>query len=140
MNELEKLIKNIQISGIIRKVDELGRVVIPIDYRKGKVEDGQTKVAIHQIRDYVIIEILQDQSQETTKKFDELGRVVVNIEIRNELNWKEKDQIEVWNFGRYFILKKVEDKCVFCSSKKKSLIEYKGKLVCRKCKEELVEI
>lgn len=118
MDEVEKIIKNIKTDGIIRKLDELGRVVIPKDYRQGKVEDGETKIAIYHINNYVVIEILKDQSKETNRKFDDLGRIVVNKEIRNELNWHEKDSIEIWNIENYFILKKVEEECVFCGKKK----------------------
>ena len=47
MSEVEKVINKAKKSnGIIRKLDELGRIVIPKDYRKGKVVDRETKVAI----------------------------------------------------------------------------------------------
>lgn len=70
MNEVEKFLKEIEkqkISGILRKLDELGRVVIPIDYRTGKVEDGETKIAIHNIKKYIIIEILKIKQKKLTK-------------------------------------------------------------------------
>lgn len=142
MNEVEKFLKEIEkqkISGILRKLDELGRVVIPIDYRTGKVEDGETKIAIHNIKKYIIIEILKDQTEKTNKRFDELGRVVVYVEMRNKLNWKVRDDIEVWNYENYFILKKVEKECTFCANKE-NLTEYKGKLICSKCRKELVRV
>ena len=111
MSEVEKVINKAKKSnGIIRKLDELGRIVIPKDYRKGKVVDRETKVAIYNIKDYVIVEIIEQTENS--------GRVVVNIEIRNKLEWKEKDSIEVWSFGKYFILKKVEEECIFCGKKK----------------------
>lgn len=122
MSEVEKVINKAKKSnGIIRKLDELGRIVIPKDYRKGKVVDRETKVAIYNIKDYVIVEIIE-QTENSNKRFDELGRVVVNIEIRNKLEWKEKDSIEVWSFGKYFILKKVEEECIFCGKKKPNRI------------------
>lgn len=135
MNEIEKIIRKIKIRGIIRNVDELGRVVIPKEFRKN-VKDGETKVSVYSIKNYVVIEILDNQLENNAKRFDELGRVVINKEIRDELSWKEKDEIEVWNIQKYFILKKVEDKCIFCG-KKKDLLIYKGKLVCEECKEEI---
>ena len=118
MNEIEKVIEKAKkCNGIIRKLDELGRIVIPKDYRYGKIVDGETKVAIYNNKDYVIIEVME-QLNDTNKKFDELGRVVINREIRNKLEWKEKDSIEIWNFGKYFILKKEVEECVFCGKKK----------------------
>ena len=107
MNSIEKITKNITTNGIIGKIDELGRILIPKKYRKDKVIDGETKIAIYNIEKFVIIEILKNQSEDTNKKFDELGRVVIYKEIRKRLNWKEKDSIEMWNYDNYFILKKV---------------------------------
>lgn len=141
MNEVEGFIKYIEkqkINGILRRLDELGRVVIPIDYRNGKVKDGETKIAVYNTGKYVIVEILKEQA-ETNKKFDDLGRVVVYVEIRNKLNWKERDRIEIWNYKNFFILKKAENECIFCESQK-DLTEYKDKMICKKCKKEIVRI
>lgn len=125
--EMQEILQITSTSGIERKLDELGRIVIPKNYREGKVEDGETKVEIYQINDWVIIEIL-DKETKKFKKFDELGRVVIYIEIRNKLNWEEADPIEIWNYEKGFILKKVQKKCIFCNEKNNLLI-YKEKLV-----------
>lgn len=47
MEEIEELIKKIKGNGIIRKLDELGRIVIPMEYRMNKIVDGETKVRIY---------------------------------------------------------------------------------------------
>ena len=142
MNDLKKIIKEINESskrGIIRKLDELGRVVIPIDFRSRNVKDGVTNAEIYQIGKYVVIEILENE-YEKKKKFDELGRIVINVEYRSKLNWLEKDEIEIWNYNdKYFILRKVEKECVFCFSNE-NLVEFKKSFICEKCKKELEEI
>lgn len=118
MEELEKIIQRTKkCNGIVRKLDELGRIVVPKDYRQAIVVDGETEVAIYHNKDYVIVEILKELN-DTNRKFDELGRIVINKEIRNKLEWKEKDSIEIWHFEQYFILKKVADECIFCGKKK----------------------
>ena len=48
----------------------------------------------------------------------------------------EKDPIEIYVDDSSIILKKYEPNCVFCGSTD-DLIEYKGKLVCKKCSKEL---
>lgn len=136
MNNLEQIVKNVTGFGIPRKLDELGRVVIPIEYRKGKIMDGKTKLRIYQIRDYVIIEILPDDVP-CRKKFDELGRVVIFIEIRKDLNWNENDYIEIWEYKNYFILRKMQDKCIFCGKEKRNLVQYREKLICKQCKKAI---
>ena len=72
------------------------------------------------------------------RRVDELGRVVIPIEIRNKFDIAEKDPIEIYVDGSNIILKKHEDACIFCGNTK-NLDEFKGKLVCDKCLESLVE-
>ena len=73
------------------------------------------------------------------RRMDELGRVVIPIEIRNKFDIVEKDPIEIYVDGSSIILKKYEPNCIFCGSTK-DLVEYKNKLVCRKCSENLSEL
>ena len=70
------------------------------------------------------------------RRVDELGRVVIPKEIRNKLDIQEKDPIEIYVDGDCIILKKFESNCVFCGNTK-DLIEYKEKLICKKCLNDL---
>ena len=70
------------------------------------------------------------------RKVDELGRVVIPIEIRNQFEISEKDPIEIYVDGSSIILKKYEKSCFFCGNTKK-LVEYKDKLICSKCLEQI---
>lgn len=140
MEEIEELIKNIKTNGITRKLDELGRLVIPSEYRNGKVVDGVTPVKVYNIGDYVVVELLDKvEKDKNTKKFDELGRIVVQIEIRKKLNWNSNDKIKIWDCEKYFIMQKEKNECVFCG-RKDNLIEYKNQLLCEQCKKELKTI
>ena len=73
------------------------------------------------------------------RRVDELGRVVIPIESRNKFEIAEKDPIEIYVEGSSIILKKFEPNCVFCGSTK-DLVEYKDKLVCSKCAENLNQL
>lgn len=66
------------------------------------------------------------------RKVDELGRIVIPIEIRNSFKIYEKDSLEIYVDGDKIILKKYQNKCVFCENMKK-LTNYKGKLICEEC-------
>lgn len=70
------------------------------------------------------------------RRVDELGRVVIPKEIRKKLSIEEKDPIEIYVDGHSIILKKVEENCIFCG-KNKDLINYKDKLICKKCLSDL---
>ena len=61
------------------------------------------------------------------RRVDELGRVVIPIEISNKY-------VE----GSNIVLKKHEQSCIFCGNTK-NLSEYKGKLVCNKCSEQIAQ-
>lgn len=73
------------------------------------------------------------------RKVDELGRIVLPIELRNALNIAQKDPLEIFVEGSSIILKKHEDNCIFCGNSKQ-LVEYKGKLICSKCLENVSKI
>lgn len=70
------------------------------------------------------------------RRVDELGRVVIPIEIRNKFDIAEKDPIEIYVDGSNIVLKKHEESCIFCGSTK-DLTEYKDKLLCYKCIEQI---
>lgn len=70
------------------------------------------------------------------RRMDELGRVVIPIEIRNQFDIAEKDPIEIYVDGSNIVLKKYEESCIFCGNTK-NLSEYKNKLICDKCAENI---
>lgn len=70
------------------------------------------------------------------RRVDELGRVVIPIEIRNQFNIREKDPLEIYVDDTSIILKKYELSCIFCGNTK-NLVEYKGKLICKKCSNRI---
>lgn len=72
------------------------------------------------------------------RKLDELGRVVIPKEIRNKLNIEEKDPMEIFIDGNSIVLKKFESGCIFCNSSK-DLINYKDKLICKKCLAKILD-
>ena len=72
------------------------------------------------------------------RRVDELGRVVIPKEIRDKLDIQEKDPIEIYVDGYSIVLKKFQSNCIFCGNTK-DLIEYKEKLICKKCLEKLKE-
>ena len=74
-----------------------------------------------------------------TRRVDELGRIVIPRELRLMLEIQEKDPLEIFIEGSSVILKKYNPNCIFCGNSK-DLHVYKNKLVCNKCKEELVHI
>jgi len=70
------------------------------------------------------------------RKVDELGRIVLPIELRRVLDIAEKDQLEIYVDESSIILKKYHPSCVFCDNAQ-DVVDYKDKLICRSCLDEL---
>lgn len=76
------------------------------------------------------------KSTGVVRRVDELGRIVVPIELRRTLDIAEKDSLEIYVDGEQVILKKYNPSCVFCGEAKE-VINYKGKIICKKCIKEI---
>lgn len=71
------------------------------------------------------------------RKIDELGRMVLPSELRRRFHIHEGDYLGISVEGQRIILTKVESGCVFCDSSE-DLRDFRDKLVCRGCREELL--
>ena len=71
------------------------------------------------------------------RKVDELGRIVLPIELRRTLHIDVKDPLEIYVDGSQIILAKYEPSCIFCGSSE-HILDFKGKAVCRRCQQELL--
>lgn len=128
-------------TGIIKLVDELGRIVIPIEIRKNLKIKEKDKMNIYLENHNIVIEkyIKDEENNTLTRRVDELGRVVIPIEIRYRLGIKEKDKFEIYVDNNKIILKMYYTSCVFCRGTE-NLIEYNNQLICNNCKIKISKI
>lgn len=77
------------------------------------------------------------KSRGITRSVDELGRIVIPKEIRKKLDITPETPLEIHLEGNTIIMQKDASVCVFCGSEAAD-IEFKGKKVCRVCREELL--
>ena len=70
------------------------------------------------------------------REIDKLGRIVISKDIRKHLGINPGDTLQINAEGDTIVIKKAEQKCVFCNSDE-SLVELDGKSVCRDCVEKL---
>ena len=73
------------------------------------------------------------------RKIDELGRIVIPMELRRTLGLETGDALEIYTEGTSIILKKYEPSCVFCGEAK-GTVNFKGKIICEQCKQELEQL
>jgi transcriptional pleiotropic regulator of transition state genes len=71
------------------------------------------------------------------RKIDPLGRIVLPAGLRKEFDINVGDPLELFVDGAGVLLKKYVAPCVFCNGRE-DVKEYKGKPVCDKCMEELI--
>lgn len=70
------------------------------------------------------------------RQLDTLGRIVLPIELRRTMDIGVKDMLEIFVDNDKIILKKYHPSCIFCGDAR-DMVPYKGKLVCKKCLQEL---
>ena len=68
---------------------------------------------------------------------DVLGRVVIPREIRKCLQIEDgKDSFDIFFEDDSIILRKHQEKCSLCGNEGE-LVDYKGRMICRNCIEDL---
>lgn len=70
------------------------------------------------------------------RNVDELGRIVIPKEMRKKMGIANGDPVEIFVEGDKIILVKYNESCCLCGGGDE-LIEFKDKLVCKNCAEEL---
>ncbi|MCU5595068.1 AbrB/MazE/SpoVT family DNA-binding domain-containing protein [Bacillus mobilis] len=91
-------------TGIVRKIDNLGRFVLPIEIRRAQgLTDGDL-IDISRRGDTVVLR--KEKSIGIARKMDHLGRVVIPMELRRLLEIKEGDPVEVFAHKNEIILRK----------------------------------
>lgn len=126
-------------TGVVRKIDQLGRIVIPKELRRtfNLVENKDT-LEIH-VEDNKVILRKFDEKEITgiSRGIDQLGRIVLPIELRRKLGIiEERDSLEFFVDNDSIILQKYEPSCTFCQNAR-NVYSFKGKNICPDCLREL---
>ncbi len=79
------------------------------------------------------------KSTGVVRKLDELGRIVIPIELRRTMDIGVRDTLEISVEGEKIILTKFHPACVFCNDAR-DVSPYQGKLICKRCLEELKKL
>jgi len=127
------------IKGIVRRVDGLGRIVIPVETRRmlGLKEDPYVDMYL----DGQIIRIKLAVLVETkgiVRRLDNLGRVTVPREYRKLLHVAEGDEVDMYLEGNEVCIQKAVYGCGWCGSSKE-LYEVNGHHICKACAYDVVD-
>lgn len=119
--------------GIVRSLDELGRITLPIEVRKLLGITGGDRVGLR--LDGQVIRISKTITG-MSRPLDQLGRIAVPIEYRRTLGMQEKAPMDMYIEDGEICLVKVG--CEWCSSTD-NLFEINGHKLCRKCAFSVVD-
>lgn len=91
---------------ITRKLDELGRIVVPIEIRKKLgICEGQ-KLNIFIRNKNIIIGLDTKQENGVLATIDELGRILIFYQIRQKANVKAGQELNIYTENDEIILQK----------------------------------
>jgi AbrB family looped-hinge helix DNA binding protein len=97
-------------TGIVRRADDLGRIIIPKQIREiFRIKDGD---ALEVYRDgaCVVFEPVKDREgvRAITRRIDELGRVAIPIGVRETLGIRDGTPLEVYTTHEAVLMRKYE--------------------------------
>lgn len=115
--------------GIIRKLDELGRITIPIEIRK--ITGIDTSVHTDLIIDNGVLRLRRGKG----RCIDEVGRYTIPMEIRKIREWETGQELEIYADGDEICIGK--DGCIVCGATEQLLTVEKIH-ICRLCATKVI--
>lgn len=107
-------------TGIVRRMDDLGRVVIPKEIRRRlELVEKESKLDIFVDRDFIVLSTKQNGG--ISRGLDELGRVVIPVELRRTMNLEEREALQIFTEGEDIYLKKYSIGCSQCGEMKNTI-------------------
>lgn len=120
--------------GIVRKLDYLGRVIIPMEYRKQLSYEDKQGLDLHIVGNVMHLE------KGVGRCLDELGRYTLPVEVRRRLRIDIREYVDMWIEDDGIRIKKAALQCVFCGCEdEEQLMEVEGALICRSCGFKVVD-
>ena len=131
-------------TGIVRNIDELGRLTLPKELRATLCLENGTYAEIYLTNEQnrVIIEKANSEKADSkcsVRKIDKLGRLVIPASIRRVLSIELCEPIEIFVDEDKMVLKRYIPGCIF-TGEMGDTVTYKGYNVSRKAIAELVKL
>lgn len=126
--------------GIVRKLDELGRITLPMEYRKTfGVEVGENAPAVMHLTGNVMrIELKPEKAVGLVRFLDGLGRLTLPIEVRRTLGYEDRQEVDMYIEGNEICATKAVPGCTICGGTEQ-LMEVQGIKICRDCGTKVID-
>ncbi len=96
--------------GFIRKLDELGRVTIPIEIRRATGIEVLEPVDLY--AENRVLHLVKGKG----RKLDQLGRYTIPKEIRRSNKWGERQALDVYIENDEICMRKAGEECSICGA------------------------
>ena len=129
------------IKGIVRKLDELGRITLPMEYRKMLVMVPGESVDMSLDGKVIRLQVFEKGLVKgVVRNLDHLGRVTLPMEYRRSLHINLSDLVDMYLDGPVVCIKAVKLQCAICGSEdEKSLMVIDEVHICRACAFKVVD-
>jgi len=102
-----------ELRGMVRRVDNLGRILVPKEYRTELALEKDAKIEIDILEDGMLIRPLyagaEGSGRLAARRIDSLGRINIPVTARRMLDIAFHDELEIFLLrGGMFIRKKIE--------------------------------
>jgi transcriptional pleiotropic regulator of transition state genes len=116
--------------GIVRRLDELGRITVPKEFRTtAGIQPGE-RVGIELEGTVLHIVRVDKDYIGMDRPVDDLGRITLPIEARRSINCSERERLDIYVENSEIYIKKAG--CHFCSGTS-NLKEFKKTHICGDC-------
>ncbi len=128
--------------GIERRIDELGRITIPMEYRRAVGVEDKGRLGMYVENNVLYLFKVDDSFVGFARNVDELGRWTLPIEIRRSLscNVGQVMDICIESSKIYEGTKEIcirKSGCSWCDNAE-VMLEVDGHAICHKCAESVV--
>jgi len=89
-------IKKTDLRGMVRRLDSLGRILVPKEYRRELGLEKDSAIELIHLVDGLLIRPWSDGAGAPVRRIDALGRVIIPIGIRRALGIDFHDELEMF--------------------------------------------
>ncbi|BCJ98083.1 AbrB/MazE/SpoVT family DNA-binding domain-containing protein [Anaerocolumna chitinilytica] len=114
--------------GFVRKIDDLGRIVIPIELRRS------AEIMNRDALDMYLVNGTMTLSKGKGRKLDKLGRYTIPMEVRRTQSWDIGQALDIYMEGKEVCIRRYG--CEWCDETE-DLIEVNGHKLCHACAEKV---
>lgn len=123
--------------GVVRKIDHLGRITLPKEYRNTFRMDEKAPIGMYLENKQIRLVKADEKFLGIVRELDELGRLTLPIEIRRTLGFRDRQEVDMYIDCDAIIVAKYGKECAFCGADH-DLLEVDGANICLTCAYKLM--